>query len=191
MLSDQTRPSDPRQPSSFYRLAWAFYLVLAIAAVVWIGWSQGSLPLSLFVNVEGWLIDLLLGLASGVALIALWDLSKMFVRSMRELERELAAQIGSLDGSEALALALISGFSEELFFRGAVQSSWGWLWATVTFTFMHVGAGKIFRWWTFFAFIAALVFGSLTLFRGNILPAVIAHSVVNGVNLRRLTTMSS
>lgn len=188
MASDHPKESDPPRQSSFYNLAWVFYLVLASAGVVWIGWSQGSIPLSLFLSTETWLSDAMLGLVSGLGLVALWDLGKSFVGAMRELEKEFAAQIGSLDPSEAIALALISGFSEELFFRGAVQTSWGWFWAAMTFTFMHLGAGKIFRWWTLFAFVSAVVFGSLTFFRGNILPAVIAHCVVNGINLRRLTS---
>ena len=105
---------------------------------------------------------------------------------MRELERTLAEQIGAIDTSEALALALISGFAEELFFRGAVQASWGMAWATVIFTVMHFGRERIFRWWTAFAFVAALVFGGLTLQRDSILAAVVAHTVVNAINLRRM-----
>ncbi len=187
MASDEPKESAPPQHSDFYRLAWIFYLVLASVGVVWIGWSQGAIPLTLFVRTETWLGDAALGLLSGAGLIALWDLGKNFVSAMRDLENELATQIGPLNSSEVMALALISGFSEELFFRGAVQMEWGWFWAAITFTFMHLGAGKIFRWWTLFAFLSAVVFGSLVLFRGNILPAVIAHSVVNGINLRRLT----
>jgi CAAX protease family protein len=177
---------DPANRVSIYRVAWTFYLVLAIAGVIWIGTSQGSIPLALFVDPAAWWLDLGLGLAGGLGLVALWDLGRRYVVAMRELEKALAQQIGLLDPSEALALAVISGFSEELFFRGAVQTSWGWAWATAIFTLMHFGKGRVFRWWTVFAFVAALVFGGLTLHRGTILAAVVAHTVVNAVNLRRL-----
>ena len=189
MQSEETNTSEPRQPSNFYRLAWVFYLLLASLAVLWIGKSQGAIALALFINLDAWLSDVALGLASGIGLVVLWDVSKIFIAGMRQLERELAAQIGSLDSSEAVALALISGFSEELFFRGAIQLSWGWFWAAVAFTFMHLGAGRVFQWWTLFALISAIIFGMLTVFRGNLLPAVIAHSVVNGINLRRLAKL--
>ena len=179
---------DPADRIGVYRVAWTFYLVLAIAGVIWIGSSQGSIPLSLFVDPPAWWLDLGLGLAAGLSLIALWDLGRRYVPAMRELEMALAQQIGPLDPSEALALALISGFSEELFFRGAIQTSWGWAWATAIFTLMHLGKGRIFRFWTVFAFAAGVVFAGLTLQRGNILAAVVAHTVVNAVNLRRLAT---
>lgn len=179
-------PHDPADSLSIYRVAWTFYLVLAVAGAIWIISTQGSLPLALFIDPEGWWLDLGLGLAAGLGLVALWDLGRRAVPAMRELEHALAEQIGPLDPSEALAMAVISGFAEELFFRGAVQTSWGMAWATVIFTLMHFGKGRIFRWWTAFAFVAALVFGGLTLQRGTILAAVVAHTVVNAVNLRRL-----
>lgn len=174
-------------PTGIYRLAWGFYLVLAVAAVVWIGSSHGSIPLALFVDPASWWIDAILGVLAGLALVALWDVGRHLLPAMRRLEEALAEQIGPLDPAEALALALISGFAEELFFRGAVQSSWGFLWATAIFTAMHWGRARVFRWWTLFAFVAALVFGGLTAYRGNISAAVISHTLVNGINLYRLS----
>ena len=185
-LDPSAERDDAPKPSVFYRLAWSFYLALAVAGVIWVGSSNGSIPLSLFFNSKTWSGDAILGLLAGLALVALWDLGSRFVAGMRDLEKELASQIGQLDSYEAFALAMISGFSEELFFRGAIQSSWGWAWAVVIFTAMHLGTGKAFHWWTAFAFLAGLAFGGLTLLRGNILAAIIAHIVVNGVNLRRL-----
>ncbi len=177
---------NPTKWLGLYRLAWSFYLLLAIAGVIWIGSSQGSIPLALFIDTAGWWIDLGLGLAAGLMLVALWETARRLVPAMRELETALAEQVGSLDSSEALALALISGFAEELFFRGAMQTSWGWGWAVVIFTLMHSGSGRAFRWWTLFAFVAALAFGGLTFYRGSILAAVVAHTTVNAINLRRL-----
>ena len=179
-------PGDPAGRPSLYRLAWTFYLVLAIAGVIWIGSSQGSIPLALFLDPASWWVDAGLGLAGGLALVTLWDLGRRFVPAMRQLEDLLAGHLGPLDASEAFALALISGFAEEVFFRGAVQTSWGFFWATAIFTLMHSGSERVLRWWTLFAFAAALVFGGLTLYRGSILAAVVAHVVVNAVNLRRL-----
>ena len=131
-------------------------------------------------------MDLGLGVVAGFLLVGLWEAGRRIVPAMRELEGLLAEHLGGLDPAETLALALISGFAEELFFRGAMQSSWGFGWATLIFTLMHSGPGRAFRWWTLFAFVAALVFGGLTLLRGNILAAVVAHTLVNAINLRRL-----
>ena len=169
-----------------FRIGWWFYLILASAGVIWIGASQGSIPLALFIDQADWWLDVVLGATAGLGLVALWNTGRQFLPALRDLEEVLARQIGPLSSSEALALALISGFAEELFFRGAMQTSWGWGWATLIFTLMHFGSGRVFRWWTLFAFIAALVFGGLTLYRGTILAAIVAHIVVNSINLRRL-----
>ena len=185
------RSKDPDSQSGFYRLAWTFYLLLAIAGVIWIGSSQASIPLGLFIDPTSWWSDLALGLIGGFGLLALWTAGCHLVPGVRQLEEVLADHIGAIDHSEAFALALISGFSEELFFRGAVQTSWGWAWATVIFTLMHSGPGRVFRWWTLFAFVAALVFSGLTHYRGSILAAVVAHTVVNAVNLRRLAVLAA
>ena len=179
-------PENPADQLDLYRLAWGFYLILAIVGVIWIGSSQGSIPLSLFIDTASWWIDVGLGLAAGLLLVMAWDAGRSRVQAMRELERELAEHLSSLDPHEALTLALLSGFAEELFFRGAIQSSWGWGWAVVIFTLMHSGSSRAFRWWTLFAFVAALVFGGLTVQRGNLLPAIVAHVLVNAINLRRL-----
>ena len=186
MPSDLPANEPETDRPGIYRLAWTFYLLLAIAGAIWFGSSQGSISLALFFDPATWWVDLALGLLAGLALVVLWDGARRFVPAMGRLEKLLAEHIGPLEPAEAYALALISGFSEELFFRGAVQTSWGFGWATVIFTLMHSGSGRVFRWWTLFAFVAALVFGGLTLYRGSILAAVVAHTVVNAINLRRL-----
>ncbi len=174
------------EPGALYRAAWIFYLVLAIIGVIWIGTSQGEIPLSLFLDPGAWWIDVALGLAAALLLLGLWDLGRRSLAAVRELEDILAHQLGTMEPSETLVLALISGFAEELFFRGAVQLSWGPLWAVVIFTLLHTGRGWEIRYWTLFTFLAAVIFGALTWWRGNIGAAIVAHVVVNAVNLRRL-----
>ncbi len=181
---------DAADQADLFRLAWGFYLALAIAGVLWIGWSHRAVPLALFVDVGSWWVDAVLGLSAGLLLVGIWDVARRFFPAMRELETLLAGHIGVLDQSQVLALALISGVAEELFFRGAVQTSWGFGWATVLFTIVHFGPGPVYRWWTLFAFVAALAFGGLVLYRGNILSAVLAHVVVNAINLRRLSSLA-
>lgn len=119
-------------------------------------------------------------------LVAIWRVTRLWFPTMRDVEVWMAETIGPLDGSEVFALALISGFSEELLFRGAIQSSWGWAWSLGIFTLLHSGPGRAFRFWTVFALIAGGTFSWLTLWRGCLLPAMVAHIVVNGVNMHFL-----
>jgi membrane protease YdiL (CAAX protease family) len=173
-----------------YRIAWTFYLVLAVGGLVWVGLQQGRIGHQVFVRVDAWWIDLAIGLAAGGVLILVWMVARQYLTTARRLESELAEMLGPLTTSEVVALALLSGFAEEMFFRGAMQSAWGWLPATIVFALLHAGPGPSFRIWTVFAAVAGLVLAGLMLWRGNLLAPVVAHVVVNGVNLGRLSRLS-
>ena len=182
---DDIRPSSVR----VYQTAWVIYLLLAIGGAVWMGLARGGLAVARFVDPATWHLDLLWGLGAGVGLLALWFAGRAVLPVARDLERAIADVLAGLTPSDALALALISGFAEELFFRGAVQGSWGLMPATVIFALLHTGPGRPFLLWTAFALVAGAVFGGLTLARGNLLAPITAHVLVNAVNLRRLVAM--
>jgi len=168
-------------------MAWSFYLVLAVGGGLWVGLARrGPIPLSLFVSRHGWWEDLGLGVATGLALWGIWQLARRYLPAAQHLEDRLAGLLGPITTSEAIALALLSGFAEELFFRGAVQAAVGWIPATLLFAFLHTGPGRPFRLWTTFALVAGFLLGALMLWRGNLLGPVTAHALVNGINLRGL-----
>lgn len=174
------------EPGRLYRLGWGLYLGMALAGCLWIGLRQGVIPLSLFIDLEEWWLDLLLGLGAGLVLLGLWWATERMSPLARDLERHLSLVLMTLGPSEALALALLSGFAEELFFRGAVQGQLGWVLATVLFALLHTGPGPAFRIWTAFAALAGVFFGGLLVWRGNLLGPIVGHILVNAVNLRRL-----
>lgn len=176
----------PLPPGRFYRLAWSFYLGLAIAAVLWLGLRHGPLPVGLFFDLGSLPLDLALGVATGGVAIGVWRLGRRRVAAMADLEARIRELLGGLGRDEALALALVSGFAEELFFRGAMQDAWGPYWATAVFAALHTGPGRAFRTWTLFALAVGGALAALTVWRGNLLPAVVAHVLVNAVNLRSL-----
>ena len=175
-----------RTTSLVYRFAWVFYLVLAITGALWVGWRQGAILPTLFIDPKTWWLDALLGVTVGGLLIILWRLARQELTSAHLLERQLAELLGRLERHEIVALALLSGFAEELFFRGAVQGAWGWIPATVLFTLLHTGPGSTYRAWTAFAGVAGVALAGLMLWRGNLLAPVLAHVVVNAVNLDHL-----
>lgn len=182
----ETLPAD-----QLYRIAWVFYLFLAIGGALWVGARSGRIELALFVDPAGWWLDLAVGAAAGGLLLALWQLGLRLLPSAGALESRLADMLRGVGTPEVIALALLSGFAEELFFRGAVQGAWGWPVATLLFAMLHVGPGAAFRSWTFFAAIAGLLFAMLMLWRGNLLAPVIAHILVNAINLGRLARGSA
>jgi membrane protease YdiL (CAAX protease family) len=185
MEGDDIRPGAGR----IYRSAWTVYLLLAIAGAVWMGLAnrdEGGLAPGMLFDPATWALDLLWGLAGGALLLAVWLVGRTLLPLARELEQTLADLLGGLDLSQTLALALISGFAEEVFFRGAVQGSFGIVPATLVFALLHGGPGRPFLLWTLFALAAGAVFGGLALTRGNLLAPIVAHVLVNAVNLRRL-----
>ncbi len=185
-MSPETAPPSPGA-EQLYRIAWVLYLTLAVGGALWIGARTGRIPLELFVDPAGWWLDLGLGIVTGVALLGFWQAGLRLLPSAAALEETLAEMLRGIEMPEVVVLALLSGFAEELFFRGAVQSAWGWPLATALFALLHVGPGAAFRSWTLFAAVAGLAFAGLMLWRGNLLAPVVAHALVNAVNLRRLT----
>lgn len=172
--------------ASFYRIAWLFYLGLAIAGLLWVGAQRGRLGLELFFDPGSWWIDCGAGIALGGGLLAFWWLLLHFVVAARTLEEELARLLAPLAVAEAISLAVISAIAEELFFRGALQGALGFLPAAVLFALLHAGPGKGFRIWTLFALAGGLTLGALVALRGPLGGAILAHLIVNGVNLVRL-----
>jgi membrane protease YdiL (CAAX protease family) len=174
-----------------YRLAWSLYLGMAVAGALWIGIRRGVIPLGLFFDVHLWWLDLLLGIGSALLLLGFWRGAERTVPMARELDRQLMAALGPLDPAEAIGLAVLSGFAEELFFRGAVQGAFGWLPATLAFAVLHSGPGRAFRLWTAFAGLAGLLFAGLVVWRGNLLAPIVGHFLVNAINLRRLSRLAA
>lgn len=173
--------------SWIYRVAWIFYLVLALGGALWIGLREGRIGLEHFFDPATWWIDLTIGLGAGAILLLTWIVARQILPSARLLETELAKLLGPLKRSEVVALALLSGFAEELFFRGAVQGAWGWVPATILFALLHAGPGASYRIWTGFAALAGLALAGLMIWRGNLLAPMVTHVIVNGVNLDRLS----
>lgn len=178
--------SGKRVGRHFYRVAWVFYLVLAVVGIVWLGMQRGRLGIELFVDPGGWWIDLGAGVAIGGALLALWWTLRRFVAAARALEDELGLLLAPLTVAEAASLALISAVAEELFFRGALQGAVGYLPAAVLFALLHAGPGKGFRIWSLFALAGGLALGAVVALRGPLGGAIVAHLMVNSVNLVRL-----
>lgn len=173
-------------PAQMVRTAWAFYLLLGLGGIVWVGTREGVIPLGLFFDVGTWWRDLAVGVSAGLFLLGGWNFGIRRLAAARELENRLGSALGPLGNEEAVTLAVLSGVAEELFFRGAVQGSWGWLWATLMFALLHTGPGRVFGLWTAFAVVAGGAFGGLMLWTGNLLAPIVAHFLINAVNLRRL-----
>lgn len=111
-----------------------------------------------------------------------------------------------LDTERAFVVALYSGVGEEALFRGFVQA-WiilqlqdplGPAWATtlgvvlasLVFGALHFPLVRELVPWTAFAIGAGILFGALAAWSGSLLPPILAHLLINWLNLRRLVHLS-
>ena len=176
----------PGLTTRFYRLAWAFYLLLALVGLVGLAALGQRIEPRLLVDPASWWIDVALGVGAGGVLLALWLVVRRFVAAASRLEETLARLLGPVRRDELVALALISAVAEEVAFRGALQGAIGVVPAAVVFALLHVGPGAPFRLWSAYALAGGLVFGALAAERGALLAPILGHLVVNLVQLGRI-----
>jgi membrane protease YdiL (CAAX protease family) len=127
--------------------------------------------------------DAAIGVAVGVAVVFASEVATRLTGWGDALARELAAAIGPISLPNALLLAMASGLGEELFFRGALQPRVGLVVASLAFGAMHFVPRREMWPWTVFALVVGLLFGALFEWTGSVIAPVVAHSVVNGINL--------
>lgn len=104
----------------------------------------------------------------------------------RELHLGFRETLGPLRGRHILVVALASGIGEEIFFRGALQPSIGWVAASVIFGIVHVGPSKRFWPWTVWALVFGFVVGALFEATGSIVGPIVAHVWINHENLHHI-----
>jgi membrane protease YdiL (CAAX protease family) len=177
-------------PAPLLRLAFTFYGVLLALAAAW-AWLDGRSLL--FASAEAAqrgirpLFDAGAGAAVGLAIVALSNWLTRTTRTGERLARALARLLGRRNLGECVALALVSGVAEEAFFRGAMQPRLGLLATSLLFALAHFAPRRDLLPWTAFSLAAGLVLGGLFDATGNLVAPVVAHAVVNAVNLRLLS----
>ena len=173
--------------NSIERLAFIFYGILAAVAIILpyifgknenvLLLARGSKPLE---------EQAMAGILVGFALVMISRVSIFFFKIAAELERNLANILGPIEVWEAFTLALLSGFSEELFFRVTLLYFLGPVASTIIFGLCHIGPGKPFRFWTVSALLAGGILALMMESGLGFLSVFLAHATTNAFNLWRL-----
>jgi hypothetical protein len=169
-------------------------LVLALyIALAGVGWAWSALRGHPNVwRVEGReeevqvFVGTVAGILIGLGLVFLSRLAVHRYEWARALHRDLRERLGPLTDRECGVLAMASAVGEEVFFRGALLPVVGLGWSSAVFALLHVGPKVRYLPWTCSSLVAGLMFGQLFLWSGDLTGAVIAHFVVNFLNLRHL-----
>ncbi len=132
-----------------------------------------------------------LGLALGLLVVIFSRVAQRHFDWARALSNEFQSMLGGFARRDAFMMALMSALGEELMFRGVIQSSFpdpffGLLITSGIFAALHVGPSKTFLPWTVMAFVVGLAFGALAILTGDLVAPIVAHGVINFLNLREI-----
>ncbi|HET6346269.1 MAG TPA: CPBP family intramembrane glutamic endopeptidase [Myxococcota bacterium] len=155
-----------------------------------VGWAGMTSPMLLLppATLRAWSLTVGLGVGTGLLLVMASRWATMRLVSMGHMAREFRGMYGEMAAREALTMACLSGVSEEILFRGALQPSVGLGCTAVIFGLLHVRPSRRFIPWTIMAVVGGLVFGLLALWTEHILAPILAHITVNFLNLRFLAS---
>jgi membrane protease YdiL (CAAX protease family) len=137
---------------------------------------------------SGHLASLAGGLAIAFTIIAA---TRYFVRNTAwasALHADLRPMARALGEGAIVPVALASSVGEEVLFRGALVPWIGVFASSVLFGLLHQMRGRSRFAWVAFATVVGLLFGALFRATGSLLGPIVAHALINGVNLRFLMT---
>lgn len=169
----------------------SFYLGTLLVAVVWAGFTEPGLQLLVAPPADRALPWWVAGIGVGLLLVGVSVAAEPFVPSLRRLGAEIAAILQPITPARVAVIALSSGIAEEALFRGPVQHSIGYILASLAFGLLHGGVSPRYIAWSTFALLAGLSFGLLAAQYASVWPAALAHVVVNGINVARLSSVAS
>jgi hypothetical protein len=162
------------QKLKLLRLATGFYAGMAFIGLVLNRLLTGeylSVPIELNWRSAGQVISASCFLMALVGLLTSLDLS--FMRRIHEKLEGLKELIVSLTLTERVYLSVVAGFSEELFFRGVLQSSWGIVIVSFIFGALHAITLGYFLLATAIGFFL----GWLLQYSGNLMAPMAVHAL--------------
>lgn len=185
---DEDLPSP--NPASFVRAALVFYGVMGCAALLW----RMSTPGESIFHPSGGTADpsasigfaLVAGLGVGLLAVAASELLTRYTALGEALADTLGESLAGISRADAVLLAVASGVGEEMFFRGAMQPAVGLFWASIAFGACHFLPRKELVLWSLYAVGVGLGLGALFEWTGQLIAPIVAHTVVNAINLPRL-----
>ncbi len=170
----------------------AAYALLGILALVLVDLWRGQ---SAFLYPDPWLelgpaarhvYSLLWGVAFGGLVAFSTRLAVTRFSWARELHSALRPYASGMSVSSILVMAALSAFGEEMLFRGLLQPCVGIVAQSLIFGAAHQIRGQS-RWvWVTWATVVGLAFGGIFQLTGSLLGPLVAHALVNALNLSYL-----
>lgn len=136
-------------------------------------------------------IDAGLGVGAGGVIVAASWAAVRWTPSGRRLADLLAKTVQGLPSWGSLPLSIAAGVAEEALFRGSLWSvadaaggpEAAWILTSLAFGLAHGMFRPGLRTWSIFALGTGLALGGLRIVTGGVLASVVAHVLVDAVNL--------
>lgn len=179
------------------RASVAYALVALAALAIGHGFDRGPLltyearwlPL---VGAEAHAFSLLLGAAFAGVIVMGTRVLVVNTEWAKALHRDLRPMTEGLDGPGIAVIAGMSGVAEELVFRGLLMpwlGPWGLVSQAAVFGMVHAQLSGPSRWvWVSWASLVGLALGAMFALTGSLLGPILAHALINALNLRYLQT---
>lgn len=157
--------------TAFLRLEWLLSLGLILLSVVWARVRGLALAAPLVPTPSA----VALGVAAGAAL---WGTIPLLLRAptmqrvWNEILRPFSATLATRD---VVTIAVLSGVTEELFFRGILLPETGLVLSSVCFGALHALCAVYFAWAT----AVGAGMGALALGSGSLVAPIVAHATYN------------
>jgi len=170
--------------------------VLLLAAAIWIQISGIELHSAFRLGKYSLIAGILAGCgtaSSGFVIVWLGKVLKnppKWLDGLRKIVfEEIAPLFSSLKTVDVFLLAMSSGFCEEVFFRGVLQSQLGLLPTSILFGLFHCPSPRHLSY-GLWALSAGLLFGWLRNWTGSLWAPIIAHTLSNLIAISMLRRMS-
>ena len=187
--TDTNSPDLGPDPQRNPILRWAvwFYGLLAVGA--WAYAARSGDLRTLFGERPPDAAATMRGVGVGVGIVvAYWGAHHQF-GIVRRFTVTLGTLLGPMTPAQACYLGLLSGFAEELAFRGALWPDLG-LWGTsLLFAALHIVPIRAAAGYPLFALLAGLLLGWLRQTTGSVWPPIFAHVTINTINLAVMGAM--
>jgi membrane protease YdiL (CAAX protease family) len=158
---------------------------LLLCAAIWIQVGQIEMLQSFRFNKQLLLIGLLSGVGTASSGFVILGLNKLFGNAIKWMSslsglvfREVAPLFADLKFFDIFLLAVSSGFCEEVFFRGAMQSQIGLVGTSILFGLFHCPSPRHLTY-GLWALAAGLFLGYLMNSTGSLWVPIIAHALSN------------
>jgi len=161
-----------------------FYAPLAVFSYAILLYRHGW---DMFYPGPGWFAYSLAAVGISLAVVMASRVAGERFSWAREMEHEFMQVLGPLTAFEVAVLAGLSGLAEEAFFRGVVQPWLGLVFTSIFFGAVHLPYSPKLLPWTLFALAMGIVLGLLYDWSGSLIPPMVAHSLINGINLFSLS----